>query len=157
MEYAGVIDSEETMSGILKDGRRIYVHMLTAFLRAPEHYRNDPQHWLERLQNGDFDDPENPPSVWVEMAQAEQDMQALDAALHKLREESIDPREIDDEPCAGCENGCDQCLDPLMAGYEGCYHKDSEKCNCAEEYRLHQKWIYEAEPTEAEMVQVFES
>ena len=47
------------------------------------------------------------------------------------------------EPCTGCENGCDQCLDPLMAGYAGCYHKDSEKCNCAEEYRLHQKWVYE--------------
>ena len=43
--------------------------------------------------------------------------------------------------CTDCENGCDQCLDPLMAGYEGCYHKDLEKCNCAEEYRLHQKWV----------------
>jgi hypothetical protein len=43
--------------------------------------------------------------------------------------------------CDGCENGCDLCLDPLMAGYMGCYHRDSEECNCDEEYRKHQMWI----------------
>src|SRR5207245_1366910 len=53
---------------------------------------------------------------------------------------AVDPAE--DEPCTGCENGCDGCVDPLMATYAGCYHKDGTNCDCAEEYRKHQVWTY---------------
>jgi len=34
MQYAGVINSEETMAGSLPDGRRIYVEMLSVYLDA---------------------------------------------------------------------------------------------------------------------------
>lgn len=66
MQFAGVINSEETMAGSLPDGRRVYVEMLSVYLDAPEGIRDDPGYWLHRLQKGDFEDDENPPMVWVE-------------------------------------------------------------------------------------------
>lgn len=66
MQFAGTIDSEETMAGSLPDGRRIYVHQLTAYYNAPERLRDDPEYWLRRLSAGDFEDDENEPEVWIE-------------------------------------------------------------------------------------------
>src|SRR6185295_4609418 len=66
MQFAGVIDSEETMGGLLSDGRRIYAHMLSVYLSAPEGQRDDPEYWRQRLEAGDFEDDENYPEVWVE-------------------------------------------------------------------------------------------
>jgi hypothetical protein len=31
--------------------------------------------------------------------------------------------------------------DNLLRGYEGCYHKDSESCDCAAKAATHQAWI----------------
>ncbi len=65
MQFAGIIDSEETMGGLLPDGRRIYAEMLSVFLAAPEGQRDDPLYWQRRLEAGDFEDEENPPLVWI--------------------------------------------------------------------------------------------
>ena len=73
--------------------------------------------------------------------EAEKDMQALESQMWEKYQNGRD-KPGEDEPCTGCANGCDQCLDPLMAGYEGCYHKDGESCDCAEQYRKHQMWTY---------------
>lgn len=82
-------------------------------------------------------------SYWQGLAEAEE--KRLQWEIEQEKQDALFEQELDghleDESCTGCDNGCDQCLDPLMAGYAGCYHSDSEKCNCAEEYRLHQKWI----------------
>lgn len=66
MEYVGMIDSEEMMSGLLSNGRRVYVNMLTIYYSASEVLRDDPEYWLKRLKNGDFEDEENYPLVWIE-------------------------------------------------------------------------------------------
>ncbi len=66
MQDAGTIKSEETMSGLLFDGRRIYVEMLSMYLAAPEEFRDDPEYWRQRHEAGDFEDDENDPMVWVE-------------------------------------------------------------------------------------------
>lgn len=68
MQFAGVIDSEETMAGYLPDGRRIYVELLSVYLDAPEGQREDPEYWHRRFKAGDFEDEESAPMVWVEMA-----------------------------------------------------------------------------------------
>ena len=65
MEFAGLINSEETMSGLLSDGRRIYVHQVTVYLSAPEGERDDAEYWLRRLNSGEFEDEENDPEVWI--------------------------------------------------------------------------------------------
>ncbi|HEX3643641.1 MAG TPA: hypothetical protein VHV10_20320 [Ktedonobacteraceae bacterium] len=65
MQFAGVIDSEEAMAGLLPDGRRVYVHQLTVYLSAPDGLRDDPEYWRRRLEQGDFEDEENSPSVWI--------------------------------------------------------------------------------------------
>jgi len=68
MQFAGVIDSEETMAGALPDGRRVYVELLSVYYNAPEGLRDDPGYLAETAQGrgGDFDDDENPPMVWIE-------------------------------------------------------------------------------------------
>lgn len=65
MRFAGVIESEETMFGCLPDGHLIYVGSLGLYESAPQEQREDPCYWHERFLRGDFDDPENAPSVWV--------------------------------------------------------------------------------------------
>lgn len=65
MHFTGTVNSEETMKGALPDGRTIYVELLTAYESAPEDQRDEPLYWFERWQRGEFDDPENPPRVWV--------------------------------------------------------------------------------------------
>ncbi len=64
MESAGVIDSEETMCGLLADGRRIYVEM-AAYQCALEDRRENPEFWEHRWARGEFQDPENAPYVYV--------------------------------------------------------------------------------------------
>lgn len=65
MRFAGTIDSEETMWGQLPNGKHVYVHMLTAYEHAPEALRDDPEYWQHRIENGDFEDPENYPIAWI--------------------------------------------------------------------------------------------
>jgi len=65
MQFAGVIDSEETMSGLLPDGRRVYAHMLSVYLSAPDGPRDDPEYWQKRIDAGDFEDEENYPLAWI--------------------------------------------------------------------------------------------
>lgn len=66
MEYAGLINSEEMMSGFLSNGRRIYVNLLTVYYNVPEEFRGNPEYWCHRLELGDFEDDENYPLVWIE-------------------------------------------------------------------------------------------
>ena len=66
MQFSGVINSEETMAGLLRDGRRVYVEMLSVYLGAPEGLRDDPEYWRGRIEAGDFEDDENPPMAWIE-------------------------------------------------------------------------------------------
>jgi hypothetical protein len=68
MEFAGVINSEETISGLLPDGRRIFVQILSIYPMPSAEKRDDPEYWLKRLEAGDFADEENDPLVWVEKA-----------------------------------------------------------------------------------------
>jgi hypothetical protein len=68
MQFAGVINSEETVSGLLPDGRRIYVQILSVYPMPTVEQGVDPLYWLGRLENGDFEDEENDPIVWVEPA-----------------------------------------------------------------------------------------
>lgn len=65
MHFAGTIDSEETMWGQLPDGRHVYVHMLTAYEKAPKALRDNPSYWQQRIENGDFEDSENYPIAWI--------------------------------------------------------------------------------------------
>jgi hypothetical protein len=78
MQFAGVINSEETVSGLLPDGRRIFVQILSIYPMPTVAEGLDPLYWLGRLENGDFEDKENPPIVWIEPAspewQAEQEL-----------------------------------------------------------------------------------
>lgn len=66
MQFAGSVNSEETMGGLLIDGRRVYVEMLPLFDDAPEGLRDDPEWWALRVANGEFADEENPPRAWIE-------------------------------------------------------------------------------------------
>jgi hypothetical protein len=71
MHFAGVINSEETVSGLLPDGRRIYVQILSVYPMPSVEQGLDPLYWLGRLEAGDFEDEENDPIVWVEPASSE--------------------------------------------------------------------------------------
>jgi len=65
MEFAGVINSEETISGLLPDGRRIFVQILSVYPMPTPGQRTDPLYWLERFERGDFADT----IAWVEPTQ----------------------------------------------------------------------------------------
>jgi hypothetical protein len=65
MQFAGTIESEEMMCGELADGRTIMVDMCSKYEYAPEELRDNPEYWLQRLETGEFDDPENYPVVWT--------------------------------------------------------------------------------------------
>lgn len=65
MQFAGTIGSEEMMSGLLGDGRKIYVPWSV----YEYHQNDDPLYWLIRYETGDFEDIDGISSVWIEEAQ----------------------------------------------------------------------------------------
>lgn len=72
MKFVGPVlaHGDDMHCGMLADGRQIFVYDGT-YLGAPSRLRRNPEYWYRRWATGEFEKPEDVPSVYVRKADGE--------------------------------------------------------------------------------------